>query len=931
MRNAFFAASNSAEKMGRQELKLLAQTTGLSEDAAKAAFSMKNMGVSMDDLDKQGKISEKGQISQEQALVKLSDAIDRMTKSFGSFSGFLQAFGDGFARGVFVQKDFMGMMVKLRVALIETKMAGIEVGKAFVEAFPGLKELVIEFGKFFDMGTSEKPGKFKMFLNDITGAFKTFFKALGGDGQFALPTLFKTIQKSFFANFMPDDPKGKALKENFTKFLGGLGNVAAGFVHVIAGGIEKGISIIIDLISGKGLPKPDVSTFTGAFMDPISKALSNAWPKIVDAFKRLWKVAWPKIKDMLVNVASTIGPYVAGLIFGPALLKSFISVGAVAIFGGVTKTIGNVVSKLKGLPPPPEKSYGEKLGEFFKSFEKLSPSSMLKIGVIIAGAGAAIHYGGPLLASAAAEMATRLKGIAVGDLAKAGLVLMGFGVFAALVVKIMPGIVAVGALMKGPGLAAAAIGLVALGVTMGVIAGITYLTATAFSKIPNPEPAAKLLLATAALFAAMGPMLIGVAAAIVAMGVMGAFGNPLKNIRELIMTLVDATIPAVMKMGALASQITDVGKFRAVMDAIVGTIEAVGSFTGSLSGIVSAIEPTWFDRLRGDTMSGNITKLTGFIDALLSSGINSIIDKIILMASGFSPQQIEALKTAAVIGDILNAVANTAKAVMPSDAFLSAVDGGIFDQLGRIGSSGGHVEKALGAMKTSVTGLMQSMKDNIIPLVNSLLGMQFTGSLDEVQKKASVVSSMLNAITEIGKMLGAGTIEDTGAGVGWGAISSKFTTIVQGIQHSFTDRNLESLNNSFSIISSMLDVPMMNDAVLRMQGLEAGYGGILDTFRRLDEQAAGFTKKREDISPAVSIIEQLMVETNAINDSIASMSDINIDARLQELAGKLGISAKEFTVNHRDFKVVINLNVTMEADKVADAVILTKKVMKVGE
>ena len=61
--------------------------------------------------------------------------------------------------------------------------------------------------------------------------------------------------------------------------------------------------------------------------------------------------------------------------------------------------------------------------------------------------------------------------------------------------------------------------------------------------------------------------------------------------------------------------------------------------------------------------------------------------------------------------------------------------------------------------------------------------------------------------------------------------------------------------------------------------------------------------------------------------AIAGMTAIDIDARLEKLADNLGLKNSEMTIKHRDFQVNINLNVIMESDKVADAIIETRKVV----
>src|SRR5690606_9447858 len=61
LRKSFFATGKSVESMTRQELKLLAAQSGLTEEAVKLGFAQTNQGVSYEEIQKQAGITEKKQ------------------------------------------------------------------------------------------------------------------------------------------------------------------------------------------------------------------------------------------------------------------------------------------------------------------------------------------------------------------------------------------------------------------------------------------------------------------------------------------------------------------------------------------------------------------------------------------------------------------------------------------------------------------------------------------------------------------------------------------------------------------------------------------------------------------------------------------------------------------------------------------------------
>ncbi|MFA6049840.1 MAG: hypothetical protein WC761_01465 [Candidatus Paceibacterota bacterium] len=231
IRKAFYQTGRSVEQMTRQEMRLLATQTGLSEEAVKLGFSLENQGVNYADVQKQAGLAETKQLSQAEAMQKLSGSIERLVKS-GEMGqgGFFDRFFQGFLRGITLTKDFRAMMMTLRQALRATFQAGRELGQIFVKTFPGVRDVFGGITDFFSIA------RWKKMLGDVVKAFAAFFKDLTTNPTAGLKSLFTKLQKSFFDNFDTKKQAGRRILEGIGTFYKTLFNIAVGMIQI---GIEQ--------------------------------------------------------------------------------------------------------------------------------------------------------------------------------------------------------------------------------------------------------------------------------------------------------------------------------------------------------------------------------------------------------------------------------------------------------------------------------------------------------------------------------------------------------------------------------------------------------------------------------------------------------------------------------------------------------------------
>jgi hypothetical protein len=275
LRKALFAAGRSAEGMTRQELKLLAQTTGLDEATARLVFSAKNQGTTLDLIAKKSSVAEKHQLTQAEALVKLSASIERLVRQSPEFTGFFDAMLKGFSRGVVTSGPFTRAVFSLRAALVAVYREGAKLGRSFVDLFPGVRDVLTGIADAF------KPGRFQKFAAQFRQALEQFFRQLTvGRGSFT--DLTASLRKSFFDFISAETPAGRKIIEGAKSFLLAISKVIGQGVTWSLDALTNSINFIVDLISNPGevIKKfssgaKDGATFAQQVFSPIIQAFTD--------------------------------------------------------------------------------------------------------------------------------------------------------------------------------------------------------------------------------------------------------------------------------------------------------------------------------------------------------------------------------------------------------------------------------------------------------------------------------------------------------------------------------------------------------------------------------------------------------------------------------------------------------------------------------
>ena len=324
LRKSFFAAGRSIENMNRQERALLETQTGLDQKTASLVFSMESQGQSYADIQKQSDATSKKQLSQAEAMEKLSGSIERLVKSGGGMSGgFFDRFIQGFSKGIRKSGEFRELMFSLRKSLMVVHRAGIEVGRAFVDAFPGVREMIKGLADFFD------PGKFRKAMRGTVDAFKQFFR-----GDLDLKGFQAALKANFSDFFDPDSAAGQKFQSGVKKFFAKVRTLFIQGVEIGMGALKKGADFLVALIRNPTEALAAASSASnsvgGFFMTEVVQPLLKLWngdarkqlfESLGTLFETLFQFVLRKVTDLAIKYREPIMKAFMAIFVAPAMIS----------------------------------------------------------------------------------------------------------------------------------------------------------------------------------------------------------------------------------------------------------------------------------------------------------------------------------------------------------------------------------------------------------------------------------------------------------------------------------------------------------------------------------------------------------------------------------------------------------------------------------
>ncbi len=680
LQQAFAATGKSVENMSRQELKLLASTSGLSEKAAALAFSQKGLGMSYEDVMAGADEAEGKQLSQAEAMKELSDSIK---KTFGSgggkqFKGFFDAFVQGFGRGVKRSKEFRRIMRNIRRSLREIYRAGKRVGKAFVELFPGVKQAFQGIGDLFD------PASFRKLGGKLVDAFKDMFKRMQHDPKGGARAFFAKLKEIFGEFFSEKSPAIQMIKEGATKFAKAMSHLVAEAIRFVKPKIIEGLKTITEFIKDPSAfinAAENAGGFIAEIFGPIVEAITEGEGPdsgVTGAFKELFTTLWDKIgPDVTKGIEKFVEMYLvvgfkiiimkalAGALVG-AMVSGFVGL-LKKVFSGAqqqapevkiegdyiqaqSRTLSQVITDIVGISTRDIVEAGLKLtlmggmlalaiavflGGMVMATAPHSVTDILKalgVTLVMVPLTLAVAMGALKIAESGADESKMMK--AVGVMALSGLIVAAIGALGAAV------LLAFSAVDAGPGAFTQMIAVTS------VLVGLSLLVAGGGAILGALAPTMGLI--------ALGTLVVGLAGAlVVGIGYLGSLGaKAFKGIDpvqvDMFVKIVESLIPLaiIVAVGAAAIGLALAASLGIGAALIVAGMVTLGEISDTMGDWVKNFTNKFSTVSKSDTEKALIAAEAAVIlvkgaafalDEAMSAGLASALGAVIGFFTGSNP------------------------------------------------------------------------------------------------------------------------------------------------------------------------------------------------------------------------------------------------------------------------------------------------------
>ncbi len=773
LRRAFFAAGRSIEGMTRQERRLLQTQTGLDAASLDAAFSLKSQALSYDQIQKKGDAAKNSQLTQAQAMQKLAGAIERLVQSGGSGSGgFFDRFFKGFDTGIKRTREYRELMINLQRALRATYMAGIQVGQAFVHAFPGIRDVFKGISGFFE------PRRFRTMLNGVVTALRQFFTDLTTNPRQALPRLLDRLKTGFFDYFQSNSQSGQRLLRGVRAFFLAFTTIANSMLKVGITGVTKGIQYIVDLLTGrKHVPTPGAAGTGGAFAEAFSRLVDGLGPVFRDLWKsiqQLFGVLWSKARPWVMR---SIVPALVAL-FGPSVVMSIargigtalISALGTALLKGIqSRVLGRTLERAgpslgrqaqQTLERAPRAGAGagadqsEAINGAARSGQAVERSGRQQWGqlartLVMIAAFIVIGIGAMVLT----VLAIRRWNIQPREIIEAGMMMVAM---VPLIVSAAAVTVVAGRLPRGDA-GSIALGLLFIGGTalaMGAVAiGIVGMVKSFHFSRADIANAGIMMAAISGMFIAATVVVVAgalIGAAVTATGGIGAV--VIIAAVAFLALVVEGMVAQGMRIITQINRFHPEPGFEGKVAVFLDVIRTIGAFAGSLGTIVSAASPGILgvvsSAIFGNDPQREMQKtLGGIVNIITAMGdqITRIIAQIMTFASRMTPEQVDRGR---IIGETLGAVGSLAQALAGPTELFKNTSGSIFGI-----QFGSDVTDKLRQFATNI-GLMGATLINVMRAVTQMMtAVGPAGATVEQVRAGQMIGSVLSAIGELAQNL----------------------------------------------------------------------------------------------------------------------------------------------------------------------------------
>ena len=230
VRQAFLETGKSFEDMSRQEKARMAEITGMGGKDLAGLFDPANADIGLDEMQAAAEDAADGAITQEEANMHLAKSITKLTEAFGGMTdvgGPMDAFLSGITQGIMKSPQMQKILDNFREVLMVIYDAGKQVGKLFMDLFPGMDQFATGLGELLN------PEHWKAAMGEVVDAFKDFFSLLETDPEAAMEGLMDRL-KTIFEDFFGGNQGASMMQDGMKKMWGAIKGIVGWMAKKLA-------------------------------------------------------------------------------------------------------------------------------------------------------------------------------------------------------------------------------------------------------------------------------------------------------------------------------------------------------------------------------------------------------------------------------------------------------------------------------------------------------------------------------------------------------------------------------------------------------------------------------------------------------------------------------------------------------------------------
>jgi len=346
------------------------------------------------------------------------------------------------------------------------------------------------------------------------------------------------------------------------------------------------------------------------------------------------------------------------------------------------------------------------------------------------------------------------------------------------------------------------------------------------------------------------------------------------------------------------------------VEVIATVINAIAGLAGALFSpleAVSEMSSGMFGPSVSEVMDAVVAGLKDIMVAV-KDNLPAIVDAVLESANKIKDPEAAKPKME-VIAIALGAVADFAGAIGAVADLMPEEGGGFF-------SKGKSMGERLEEMGSIITQVVESVKDNIGPLVQTIVGIDIGGDAAAVKGKVEVVGMAISAVADFAKVVD--TI--TSLNIEPDSMITTVANAIQGVTGALVHESNYDFNNLFKTLAKFTPDE---------SGLEK-----FDTANNALRAIGKFSREAQSISSefmggewdTAVVIADMIAEAQGAITALNGIGDLDAVVALDNFASAIGTGDGQFNITNEPVNITMNVQVTMDANKVGK-VLVDKSVM----